>query len=911
MYNKQLSQDHQDNSSSQQQQEKYPPVNELQALGWIIDGADLSIFGNIYTLELPPSWVDLLNPLAHIDETPPIRSLYAAIKGCAPNITYIFPGSFRREPNQRPPYWLAATDRNGLISISQLGRLIRTWLRENYEHPVAQKLAKDMQPALDSLKWQPLDLNSAPINILQSLLPHLVARWLTTQKFRLGLHDSKGHESLWNLVYVADPDTNEATLVTWHPDDFKHPKYAWQGKVSFYIRLRLAPSDGKTPNLLLMKAGVRRYLTRPLVEWDITKNCHKIRFPKGQRSSAYLAVTEVDWMKEEPLVAATTPDTTLVKLKLARHDDLHWEGRLGKILSNFTSIEIPEPQAFLQAPLSSAPQLLIVYRNTFGSYAVKAGIEAADRYELFKRISRMMPVGIKEAPIIDRIDIKRQSKKRLTSRTRPLVIPPSTSSSTYHIQIACTQKEIFVNALREILSSKKTKGKLTQVDERSWDFTNQLGQCYRVNISLDSLPEEHIASLYLQNKYSKGIAAAANQSRASRIEADLKKSSPLTNTKHGIIVELLDYRKVKSKERLKDPKPGIRWGYAYNGTLLQFFAPNEQITEIGLHKKCLNTTLDLLRQLNFPLGIPFYTGLYNTQLPDRLDILGIYIIRLNARNFKEDNVNLPIVILLDGDYLCSQVEVYLPSEHGPIRLPYNEALLQIANLERHHSLKYDSDQILNFIECVFRDYPIKRPTLLMFDDQNIRKDLPDLCQTPGNPTQNDWHTNLLPMKGLSQIRVARLRYSSNNLVSDLCPLSNFNRYSGLYHNPDFSTAVFSIGRSPQSAKRPTASRKRDRMTKPGWNQSVLEIQWLCLQPGDNFVDWSVAVHRLRESSPFLDLEITTAFPQPLHQATHFRDYITRLETESEENSEDLEIEFDDNEAEDEVISSSIEQLRLF
>jgi hypothetical protein len=909
MYSEQPDQNLQNTSADQQQREKYPPVNELQALGWTIDGADLSVFGNLYTLELPSYLVDLLPPLEHIDHTAPVRSLYAAIKGCAPNITYIFPGSFRADPNQRPPYWLAATDRKGLISVPQLVRLIRTWLRENYDHRVAQTLARDMQPAFDRLQWQSLNLNTAPIEIVQVLLPHLVARWLTTQKFQLGLHDSKGNESLWNLVYVADPDTNEATLVTWHPDDFKHPKYPWQGKVSFYIRLRLAPSDGKTPNLLLMKAGIRRYLTRPLVELNAADKSQKIRFPKGQRSSVYLAVTEVDWMKDEPLETATSPDTTLVKLKLARHDDLHWEGRLEKILSNFTSIKIPDPQAFLQNPLSSAPQLLMVYRNTFGSYAVKAGIEAADRYELFKRLSGMMPNGIQEAPVIDRIDIQRKSKKRLNAKTRTLILSRSGTPPTYHIQIACTQKELFVNALLEILGSPRTKGRLTQVDEGSWDFTNQFGQCYRVNVSLDSLPEEHLGSLDLQNKFSKSTAAAANQSRASRIEADLEASTVLANTKQGILVELLNYRKVKSKERLKDPKPGIRWGYAYGKRLLQFFAP-EPITERGLRKKCLNTTLDLLRQLNFPLGIPFYTGIFNTQLPDQLDILAIYIIRLNARNSREDNVVLPIVVLIDGDYLCTQVEAYLPSDHGPVRLPYDEALLHIATLERHYCVKYDSDQIRNFIECVFRDYPIKRPTLLMFDEQNIRSYLPHLCQTPSDPTQNDWHTNhLLPVKDSSQMRVARLRYSSNNLVSDLCPLSNFNRYSGLYHNSKFSNAVFSIGRSPQSAKRPTAARKRDRMTKPGWNQSALEIQWLCLQQGDDLIDWSVAVHRLRESSPFLDPEITTAFPQPLHQATHFRDYITRMESEDDEASEELEI--DNDGIEDETISSSLEQWRLF
>ena len=250
MYSKKSKQSPQNSLKEPKKREKYPPVDELQALGWTIDNAGLSVFGNLYALELPSSWVDLLTPLEHIDKTPPVRSLYAAIKGCAPNVTYIFPGSFRVDPDQRPLYWLAATDRKGLILVAQLARLIRTWLRENYDHAVAQALAKAMQPGFESLQWQPLDLNTASTEIVQALLPHMVARWLTTQQFQLGLHDGKGNESLWNLVYVADPDTNEATLVTWHPDDFKHPRYPWQGKISFYIRLKLAPSDGKTPNLL-------------------------------------------------------------------------------------------------------------------------------------------------------------------------------------------------------------------------------------------------------------------------------------------------------------------------------------------------------------------------------------------------------------------------------------------------------------------------------------------------------------------------------------------------------------------------------------------------------------------------------------------------------------------------------------
>jgi hypothetical protein len=278
----------------------------------------------------------------------------------------------------------------------------------------------------------------------------------------------------------------------------------------------------------------------------------------------------------------------------------------------------------------------MAYRNTFGSYAVKAGIEAADRYELFKRLSSMMPDGIEEAPAINRLEIKNKSKKQVTAKTRALPFPTSPALATYNIQIACNQKDLFVSALQEILSSKRVKGKINQINDQCWEFTNQFEQCHRINISFDPLPEEHLASLDLQNRYSKSAAAAANLSRSSRIESNLMASPLIENTKHGILVELLDYRKIKSKQRLKDPKPGIRWGYAYAKRILQFFV-SEEMSESGLHKKCLNTTLDLLRQLNFPLGIPFYTGNNNIKIPTQLDILGIYIVRLNARNAKEDN----------------------------------------------------------------------------------------------------------------------------------------------------------------------------------------------------------------------------------------------------------------------------------
>jgi hypothetical protein len=906
-----------------------PPVDHLQTLGWTInEGLNFSQFGKLYALKLPSIWVEQLYALSKVDHTPPIVSLYCALGVCAPSVIHIFRDSFSFSPSKRPPYWLVALD--DVVPIPEFWRIIQVWLRENYGDQIARAVSAQMQPAVEQLEWQEIDLQEEPFEITAAILPHLVAHWLVRNQFQLGLTDSLGNSEYWNLVVASSPKETEATLVTWHPEDFSYPDSNQRAKYSYYLRFTLAPPDGQTPALLLFKAGRRRYVTRPLI--DITSSDNnsnpRILLPKGKDSSVFLAVRELEWLSS---ATDRARETTLVRLTLTRHESLLWKGRVNQILTALSSrVQIPEPADFLSSPISHAPRLLMLHSSRFGSYAVKSGIEAADRYELFERLSAAMPVGMVPAPSINKVNTQAKSKKRLRGVNQ---IPGD--RGTYHIRFASPSNPELVTALQEILTSKKIKGNLSLLNDQEWEFTNCLGERVLIQINEQALPLEHIASLDLQGQYSKAAIAAATQSRAALIEADLREHGTSDSIRQGAIVELLDYRKLARRVRSTDPKSSIRWGYAYSGQVLQFITPPDTLIDIEAfqptdpnnekqkkkykhkqkqlesqhkkeQKKRINSVLDLLRQISFPLGIPFYNGFYHTELPDQLDIFGIYIIRVNARNYAESKVTIPVVAHIPANTFCSEVRVFLPGSSGPEEMSYYDSMSAIARLERQHSLECNEEQIRNFVECVFRDFEMKHPALVLFNNQNVQKDLPHLVEVPDDSTNNVWHQGrCLPVRQPELLRVARLRYSTDGLVGDVCPTSGFNRYSGLYHNPQFSNAYFSIGSSPRSAIRPAGARVRDRITKPGWNQSALEISWLCLQSGDNAEDWSLAVHRLRESSPFLDAEVVTSLPQPLHPLEKLKDYVSRLDFERMEDESEVALDMEEDNSQEDV------QLSLF
>lgn len=368
--------------------------------------------------------------------------------------------------------------------------------------------------------------------------------------------------------------------------------------------------------------------------------------------------------------SATERETTLIPLGLVRYDELNWQGKTNQVLSSLMSSQVlPDPLDFLSNPSSFKSRLLITYRTKFGFYSVQAGLEAADRYEVYERLTQALPNNILPAPSIQKIEVTRLKKKRLPK--------PATSDAytgeikgSYRLRFSTNSPGPFLQALQDFLTADIVKGKLEDQGEGKFIFTNRLGDRYWVEIDTNPLPSQHIAPLFSTKSGSGSDASAATQQRASSIARELRNEPPAPKERRGILIEMLDYRDLKGKQRLQDPKQAVRWGYARSSWASQFFTPLQATSDAlewgelssGERSRCQNALLDLLRQLSFPLGLPFYTGFYQTSLPNHIDIYGIYIIRLNARRRGESKVVLPVVVRIPASNSGCDLEVCLPGD---------------------------------------------------------------------------------------------------------------------------------------------------------------------------------------------------------------------------------------------------------
>ncbi|MEH1945329.1 MAG: DUF3962 domain-containing protein [Nostoc sp.] len=946
------------NTKGRKERTKNPPVDKLQPLAWLIkDDFDLSAMGKVYGLKLPLAWIDLIKSLSSVDSTPPIVGLNIALRGCAPDIIYIFPNSFCWEEEKRPTYWLVVHDNSNIIDLNFFWDVIREWLVANYsnDRELIRNILAKMEPARAELSWELINLKAAPFSIIKPVLPELIVRWLTRKGFQFQLSDSEGRSYSFPMVVSASASSEDAYLVTWPPCDYSSDSNKTLWKYSYYLRFWVTPPHGKTPALLLFQPGIKRYITRPMVKWDNQDNKplpsakSQILLPSKEDATVYAAVEELGWVKPDKHPSQPR-EITLINFKLSRNNTaVSWKARIDTILSRIAPhLDIPQTMQFLNNPKDFAPQYLLSYNTKLGKHRVGAGVEAADRFELFDRLSKELPLEIASSPQIYKIDfgnknsLPHRKARKSTRKSEPLNLSTSCPKIIYRIAI-CSNDSIdtFTNVLLNFLTSKDIGGTVQPEDGQSdtWRFMNRQGEVYLLKIEKNPFPAEWCEPLDLKGSYSNSAKSAATQNRARLIERCLAKQSSSGNEQLGVLIELPDYRNFEKNRRSKDPKTGIRWGYALGGWVSQFITPdqteyvnpeefipsdptnNKQVkiyefkksqlkSQIDSYKgRCQNAIMDLLRQLDFPLGLPFHREIPSTSLPALIDIISIRVLRVNARNKSEKKAVIPILIKIPAANSSSQMLVCLPSEHGPVWMSYRESLLAMAQFEQKFAFEYDSERIMNFVSVAFKDLVLNHPTLLLLDEQNLRKDLSKILNTPQSAYSKDinnfWHQNLIfSNKHSYLLRVAKLRYSWDNIVPHVCPTAIFNRYSGIYQNSDFNSGFFSIGRDPQTAKSATNARQRDRISKSSWNQTALEITWLSLQAEDQSEEWTLIIHNLRRCSPFIDDDIVTLLPQPLHAAQQILAYIPRL-TISEEEEDDF--------IDEEIVSDEPEfiQLSLF
>jgi hypothetical protein len=913
-----------------------PPVNQLQPLGWILEETlDVSQIGSICGLKLPADWVGLINNLASVDEVRPIAGLNAALRGCAKNIIYIFPYSMSSKAEQRPPYWILTY--GSTVDSAFIEDAIREWLEANYgdsqEH--FRDIWRRMQLVRSELQWEEIDFRTTPFSVLQAALPELIIRHLTKQGFQLKLTDSSGRIESFNPVVCTSPN-NDAYLVTWPPRNHRDENSSVVWQYSYYLRFWVTPRHGKTPPMLLFQPGIRRYVSRPMLRWDNPDNQplpHAksiLRIPKGC-TTVYAAIDELGWACSDAEFSSDR-ETTLIGLQLNRQgQSVRWMSRIDTILSRIApQIDFPQPMAFLSNPETFTPLYLLSYGTKLGKHRVGAGVEAADRYELYNRLCGEMPNGLTRPPLINKVFGGGEGSRNILSRkdrraSKHDLEQVEIQPQVYRLQFRTGSPEYLTQLLREVLAD---VGEIvsSEDEQNTWKFINFQGTTYLIKIDTNLFPNEWYQELNLGGNYNLEAKSAAIQQRARLIEGELSPHRQL-NEHAGIIYELPNYRdrKFSRFRKLADPKRAIKWGHALAGWVSQQLTPredtiSEQTSKTSQEKleeqqkayqaMCKNAILDVLRQLDFPLGLPFHRHINGSSLPDQIDILGARVLRINARNSrrsKEKSTLIPLLTRIPSDGGSSRIEVCLPSNQGPKWMTYREAELEISRVNQNFPDKFNSDGILAFFRRAIADLSVENPTLLLLDDRNLRQYIPEVLepQVDAKSLQNLWHQNvLLPNKNHRLLRVAKLRYSSNNDVFHACPTKGFNRYSGIFYEVELSDGYFSVGRDPQSAKVRANARQLDldRTIKPSWNQSIVEIAWLALQPEDKPEEWALVVHNLRRCSPFLYEDVVTLLPQPLHAAQQLWEYVPRLLLEDEE---DDEIEDENNE---ESITEQFEQL---
>lgn len=300
----------------------------------------------------------------------------------------------------------------------------------------------------------------------------------------------------------------------------------------------------------------------------------------------------------------------------------------------------------------------------------------------------------------------------------------------------------------------------------------------------------------------------------------------------------------------------MRNGLAQVGRVSQFFEPEDRAEHYD--QRLVSSVRDLLRQLDFHLN-PFFQGFNNASLPERVDILGFWLVRLNTKNGRKV---LPVTAWAPAGSLM--LWVCMPSDNGPRWLPYSRALLAAATFTGGYA---EEDAIHFFNESLSRVRG--KDAILLVSEQNVRSVWPDITDDYLTPKE-------MKLKGLpnlidSNIRVARLRFSGHEDLPVVCPTHTFGQHAKLFANPENIFEIYSFQKRPVTAQRPNGLRQRDALRKPSWNPSTVGISMLNLQDEDDRAEWCALVHRLREESSHT--EHATLLPESLHALRKIDEYL--------------------------------------
>lgn len=842
--------------------QKAVKTEEIQPMVWRIDAIPYEM-GNLVGMALPDSWRTALESLKEVEHQPPVKGLSLMLQALAPEILYVAHNAFHTRTEKRPKYWLVADATHGRIAPDKLVMAIHTWLGKMFTDDVARSVAQAIR--VEDVIWEPMDTINLTDPLIRAALPGMTARWLVRNQFHFRLSDANGVISSWPMKVIPTRD-HVAELITWPP-----VMKEWKGQhsYSYYLRLwvKTMPITGQIH--LFIRPGIRRWVSHPMAHPKPNGGMY-VDLAWKRRKFVYFAFENQRWLSNMP------GEISLMGLALTRlNNSVVWVGRLQALLAQLRpDDDIPDPVHLLSQPAEFQPTILISYDHRAGQssrHEVQPGLEAADWAECFRTLCLALPPTFIAGPAWHRCNSYIQQSPSVAARFFSSWKPDEIRNGAIRmgtpttIGVISNDAENWLHQVLLNLGLPLDAPTDQPIRVMADDGQSAIFHLKRITLPVDLLSElpDDIQDAQMQHN--------AEKQRARKIELALVRQ---VDGISGLLVELPNYPRLYGTDSLKarrDPKLAIRWGAARAGWVTQFIQPKEYEPE-NYGERVRNGVRDLFRMLDYHVNTP-YNGFKRTTLPKQIDIVGLYLIDVNARDRGERKVMQPIIVQAPaGAYTW---KVCLPSPNGAQWQSYHDALLRLPDLTAEFD-KYEG--VKAFYKAGLASLAIDRPTLVLVPEHNVGRFWPGLHAD----TMTEMRTALddvLPVDS-NEWRIARIRSSNDGTVPLISQQQHFGRFAGLFCNDSYPNVYYSVQERPLSASRKTGVRQLDRWRKMGWNPSTLEITLIRLQPEDVMSEWAFLIHRLRQESSHSDA--ATLLPEPLHSASKAREYVMRLQDEGAE-----------------------------
>lgn len=823
----------------------------VQPFAWILHDPLPDALRYAQVLRMPAAIYLSLSSLGEVPpKIPPIASLHDALATFSHSILAFHPRLMGEDNPERR--WLYTT-KDARIDPGKLRTLIQNWLVACY----GDAYAKHVCAQWTELHWaspEIIDLMTADDHLKRMLLPGLAARWLLDQGYQFTLETAVDSQAFPLRLAPLMTRRYTAELITEPVGEAADHSYV----LRFWLE-RL-PSTGEW--CLLGKASVRRWQVRPLVN---EKGYVSLTYNRGK--SVYLR-RSAGYLDNQPRKDVFSRLT--LKLLDKGIDGLHWLGKQAEVFQQLRiGGSLPAIQEMVSDPFACRDSVLITMENQDSDDDSPAtGLQPRDHRRAFDDLTACLEPIATPAPLWTRVspDRNRNTNSHNMKLMKKIpaaiwrealgLLPPSTCIEL-HVDDLPTVKRILLNVV----------GMWEYYQDRLDDNPLVIEANGR-QLEIVQGNDPKLTELLRRDEQNGSTWQEIKQARINEITQRYRK--PSRNQPRALLIMLRNYSKIGLKRH--DPKEAIRYGLINAGCLSQFFTPKGPREKVENYElRIENAIRDLLRVLGYRLN-PYYVPPKQSTLPEKLDLIALWLIQLNARRKGEQKLLLPVVVHAPSD--DSQLHVLIPKDTGSAQLypTLREGIIAAAQWSYDYGMEETTSFFRDALQKCLRG---SNAALLLVADKNLRRVYPELASQTGNAPLSLNAT----LEDFPQARVARLRFSREDEAPFCIPEERKSRWQGLYVHPHDPHVFYSL-HNMVNRRQGKNWMKLERPDKSAANPSTIQIWVNNLHPEDDPTEWAALVHRLRRESSHTD--DPTVYPQPLHDVMTIVQYLSRAVKDEEE-----------------------------